>query len=118
MNELGVFLKKLRIENGEVLLDMAKRLGVSAAFLSAVENNRRSAPLSWVDTISTEYQLSPVQREELLEGINSTIKQVRMDVGKSSKQQRNCALAFARKFDDLSDTDIQELMEILEKRGN
>ena len=45
MNRLGRFLKKLRIENGEVLFDMAQRLGVSPAFLSAVENDRKVAPL-------------------------------------------------------------------------
>ena len=38
---LGVFLRKLRLANDEILKDMAKNLGVSSAFLSAVENGKK-----------------------------------------------------------------------------
>lgn len=116
MNHLGMFLRKLRIEHNEVLLDMAKRLKVSAAFLSAVENDRRSAPPVWIDIIASEYQLNVAQRTELTEAVAESIKQVRVDVGNASPSKRNCALAFARSFDDLSDDDIQGLMAFLEGR--
>ena len=94
MNHLGMFLRKLRIEHNEVLLDMAKRLKVSAS----------------------EYQLNVAQRTELTEAVAESIKQVRVDIGNASPSKRNCALAFARSFDDLSDDDIQGLMAFLEGR--
>ena len=117
MNRLGKFLRKLRIEHNEVLLDMAQRLQVSAAFLSAVENDRRSAPPSWVDIITTEYYLEFTQQQELTEAVAESLKQIRVDVGNASPGKRNCALAFARSFDDLSDDDIQGLMTFLERRN-
>lgn len=116
MNRLGMFLKKLRIEHGEVLFDMAQRLHVTSAFLSAVENDRRSAPLAWIDTITNEYDLSEPRRQELSAAIGESIKQIRMDVGTVSANRKACALAFARSFDDLSEDDIQSLMGLLEKR--
>lgn len=116
MNRLGMFLKKLRIEHGEVLFDMAQRLHVTSAFLSAVENDRRSAPLGWVDTIAAEYGLNEPQRQELSAAIGESIKQIRMDVGTTSPKRKACALAFARSFDELSEDDIQGLMELLERR--
>ena len=116
MNRLGLFLRKLRLEHNEVLFDMAQRLGVSSAFLSAVENDRKSAPLAWVDIIAGEYQLTSDQKAELEEGIGESIHQIRVDVTKVSSQKKECALAFARNFDDFSEQDISDLMSLLEKR--
>ena len=116
MNRLGRFLKKLRIENGEVLFDMAQRLGVSPAFLSAVENDRKVAPLGWCDALAAAYALTNDQRQELEKILNESVKQVRMDVADASAEKRNCAIAFARSFEGLSENDVRELMALLEKR--
>lgn len=115
MNKLGVFLKKLRADHNEVLFNMAQRLNVSSAFLSAVENGRKSPPISWVNIIASEYQLKNEQKEELQDVITDSIKQVRIDIGEVSCKKKNCALAFARNFDDFSETDISKLMAFLEK---
>ena len=40
---LGKFLRKIRVDNDERLYDMAKRVEVSSAFLSGVENGRKKA---------------------------------------------------------------------------
>ena len=40
LTSLGIFLRKLRLEQREVLKYMADKLGVSASFLSAVENGK------------------------------------------------------------------------------
>ena len=37
LSEFGKFSRKLRIDRDELLIDMAKKLGVKPAFLSAVE---------------------------------------------------------------------------------
>lgn len=42
ITELGIFCRKLRIEYGERLSDMAQKLGVSSAFLSKVENGKKT----------------------------------------------------------------------------
>ena len=40
INDLGKMLRKIRIEEDERLLDMAENIGVSVAFLSAIETGR------------------------------------------------------------------------------
>lgn len=117
MTRLGQLLKMMRIERGEVLYDMAKRLGVSSAFLSAVENGKRSAPSSWLGTLADEYDLSSKRYLELQEAMDETVKQVRLDLEKADSRKRSCALAFARNFDDISRDDIEALMRILNKGG-
>lgn len=116
MVRLGKFLRQLRIEHSEILYDMARRLQVSSAFLSAVENGKRSAPVQWIEILTREYRLGSDQQEELTEAVYDSIKQVRVDVGNVSVNKRNCAIAFARTFDDMSDEDIQGMMSFLERR--
>lgn len=116
MKKLGKLLKTIRIERGELLFDMAQRLHVSSAFLSAVENDKRSAPASWIDILTAEYNLSPIQQHELTEAVNESIKQVRLDVSSVSPNKRNCALAFARNFDDFTDDEIREILSVMGRR--
>ena len=41
VTSFGKFLRNLRMDIGELLLNMADKLGVSPAFLSGVENGKR-----------------------------------------------------------------------------
>lgn len=116
MNTLGVFLRKLRLDHGEIMHDMAQRLGVSSAMLSAVENGKKSAPLSWAEAITQEYNLTPAQSADLQSLIDESVRQIRVDVSNASAKKKSVALAFARKFNSLSDNDISSLMALLEER--
>jgi transcriptional regulator with XRE-family HTH domain len=42
ITNFGKFCRRLRIDNGELLYDMAKKLGVSSAFMSSVENGKKN----------------------------------------------------------------------------
>ena len=44
LTKFGKELRKIRIENDEILKDMADKLNVTAAYLSAVENGNRKVP--------------------------------------------------------------------------
>lgn len=116
MIRLARFLRKLRIDRSERLFDMAQKLNVSSAYLSAVENGKRVAPNSWFETIVRLYDLDSAQQRELREGIDESAKQVRIDIEDASSNKRDCALMFARKFEDISDEDIAEIMNLLRRR--
>ena len=51
----GKFCRKLRIDRGQIMLDMAESLQVSPAFLSAVENGKKNVPAQWRDKIVKAY---------------------------------------------------------------
>ncbi len=53
----GKTLRKLRIDHSERLLDMAKKLDVSVAFLSSVEIGKRSVPVGLEEKIIELYAL-------------------------------------------------------------
>ena len=71
LTEFGKFLRKLRIDNGELLKDMAIKLNTTPAFLSMVETGRRSIPKKLEEEIENSYScLSLEQKEELISILN------------------------------------------------
>ena len=56
--KFGEFMRVLRVRHHEVMGDVAKLLGVSTPFLSAVENGRKNVPNEWFDIIAEHYALS------------------------------------------------------------
>lgn len=94
LTRFGRFCRKLRIDNNELLLDMAKRLSVSSAFLSKVENGKSKPPIKWKETIASLYDLELEQEKELCESIdearkNTTIDKTNMVLDKVSEEIRH-----------------------------
>lgn len=111
---VGKFLRKLRIDHGEILRDMADRLGVSSAFLSAVENGKKKMPDAWLPKFERLYSLTAEQLEELSNAIVEESNTIEMKVYNASDASRQLAISFARQFDTLDEETIQKMLEILQ----
>lgn len=70
LTEFGKFLRKLRIDNGELLKDMAIKLNVTPSFLSLIETGKRSIPKKLEEEIKETYSLNLEQKEELISILN------------------------------------------------
>lgn len=62
----GKFCRKLRIDNNEIMKDMAEKLGVTASYLLAIEKGKRSIPTDWAEQIASLYELTEQQTKELI----------------------------------------------------
>lgn len=113
MTEIGKFLKKLRIDNGEILLSMAQKLGVTPSFLSAVELGKKKMPYEWNLKIRSAYALDPVQENELDEAIAASEKAVILDFEDVSPAAKKIAVSFARSFSDFTDEQLEALKKIM-----
>ena len=107
MTEVGKFLKKLRIDNNEILFTMAQKLGVTSSFLSAVELGKKKMPYEWNVKIRSVYHLTPSQEEELDAAIAASEKAVIIDLEKASPDAKKTAVSFARSFEDLTDEQLE-----------
>ena len=85
LTSIGRFLRKLRIDQGEILKDMAEKLNVTVSFLSAVENGKKKMPTAW----------------------NKKICDVALG-------RRELAVSFARKFTEIDDSQVEEINRILQ----
>ncbi len=115
LTELGKILRKIRIDRQELLRDMAGILGVSAAYLSAVENGKRKAPTTWVDKIIQAYNLDSTEAQQLRNAFDESKDELRIPLHQVSSQQRNTAISFAKALEGLSDEELERIMKVVQK---
>lgn len=116
LNPFGRYCRKLRIDNGELLKDMATKLEVSPAFLSAVETGKKNAPDRWSDILVKLYGLPDAEREVIKRAIEESQNQVKLELKNSSDKARKVALSFAREFNELPDEKLEEIKKILQRK--
>lgn len=114
LSPFGKFCRKLRLERGELLLDMAKKLQVQSSYLSSVEVGRKSVPESWKDEIAKLYNLNIDEKKALEEAIDESIRQIKINMENRSDKDRQFLLAFARKLDDLELSEKESILKILQ----
>lgn len=112
---LGKFLRKLRIDRGELLKDMAGKLDVTVSFLSSVENGKKKMPSAWNQKICELYNLDENQIKEFTQAIADSEDKVELYLKDTADKKRYVAVSFARKFTDFSDRQLEQLMKILEE---
>jgi len=112
----GKFCRKLRIDTGELLKDMADKLNVTPSYLSAVETGKRNVPRQWSKLLSEKYNLDEGQRMELDKSIEDSQLMVKLDFQKFNSDERELIMAFAREFKDLDDENKLKIRDIL--KGN
>lgn len=111
----GKCLRKMRIDSCEVLGAMARRLGISPAYLSSIENGGREIPDGLAAKIAAEYGLDESRAKELEEAEARTKGEVAVRLGtqKCEPGYVETAVMFARDFSKLSGAQIEELKNLL-----
>lgn len=115
LTSLGQFLRKLRLENGEILRTMAEKLGVTSAFLSAVENGKKKMPLSWYEKLPLLYTFSEQQQDALKKAVMESSDIVELNLHNVPFGRRDLAISFARRFDSLDEETSQMIFDLLNK---
>lgn len=105
LTSFGKTCRKLRIDNNELLLDMANYLGVSAAFLSKVENGKAKPPAEWKDAIAVHYGLSNADYEALCKEIDEARSISTLKIPNVREDDSDLMLAFARKLNGMTDSE-------------
>jgi HTH-type transcriptional regulator, competence development regulator len=111
-------LRKLRIDEGITLMQMAKRIGVSSAFLSAVENGKKRIPDTFLGSLLSSFPAVKSRQDEFEVLINMAREEVRMDLAGVSRRDvelATCLTAFARNFDTMSAERKQRVLDALKE---
>lgn len=115
LNEFGIFTRKLRIETGQRLKDMADELGISSSYLSATEIGKRPIPVKWLDILKTKYNLSHEQYLELERAYENSLDSINIDLNQRDDSDKDLILSFARNFDSLDDKNKEYLRKIFKR---
>lgn len=113
ITELGKEIRKLRIDKGENLSSMSKKLGISISYLSAIENGTRDIPSDFVDKLGEIYHLSKERKEKFVEAEANSINKISIFLHSAICPQRQLAFTLSRKLKDLSPEECEKIMKYL-----
>ena len=117
VTEYGKILRKIRIDKGELLGDMADCLNISSSYLSSIETGVRNIPIDFTDKIIKVYNLSTNIQKRLRKAELLNIKEIKVPFNNvTSSMRKETAIIFARTFNNISDDDFEKIKSILVKK--
>ena len=116
LTALGKDLRKLRIDRGVNMMEMAAAMGLSTAMLSAIETGRKRVPGDFVDRLERAYPELTARRTQLEALVNLANREVRVSLDEASEDDALLVTELARRFSDLSDGQKDSLRSLLKRR--
>jgi transcriptional regulator with XRE-family HTH domain len=114
MTPFGVRLRQLRGERAIALKDMAEALGVSAAYLSALEHGKRGRPThAMVVAICAQLNIIWDEADELMRLARLSHPRVTVDTGGLSAEATELANLLAERIRKLPPERIARLLELV-----
>lgn len=113
LNAFGKMVRRIRLERGHLLKDMADILGVTSSFLSAVENGKKAVPETWVKIIVNRYNLDIPEAKALERAIEESKSSIKINLSGCGNYSRDVALSFAREFKQLGVEELEQINQIL-----
>lgn len=105
ITEIGKILRKLRVDCGETARDMAKKLGITASYLSAIELGKRRMTEEIQTQIVFLYELSADDRKTITRA--SADKPLKLDLLGATAEQIEAARLFSKWFRKLDSETLQ-----------
>ncbi|MCI9059034.1 MAG: helix-turn-helix transcriptional regulator [Lachnospiraceae bacterium] len=115
LTDFGKACRKLRIDNDELLLDMANYLGVSAAFLSKVENGKAKPPVEWKEKIASHYDITGAAYSEICTYIDKARNAKTLKIPNIQEDDSDLMLAFARKLGNMTNAEKEDWRKKLDR---
>lgn len=113
LTEFGKTIRKLRLDKGILLKQMADDIGMTSSYLSAIEHGKREIPKRLISDLSNTYTLTSDEEDNLSKAAQNSRSSIKLNLSGNDSKKTEFANSFARRFDDLSDDQISEIMKIL-----
>tara|TARA_R110002126_G_scaffold104995_1_gene238982 strand:+ start:3762 stop:4139 length:378 start_codon:yes stop_codon:yes gene_type:complete len=115
MTPFGQAIREMRDERGITQRQMANDLGVSPAYLSALEHGHRSKP-SWpfVQKVIGYFNIIWDDAEHILELAGLSDPRITIDTSGLSAQATQTANLMAKSIQTLSDDDLSNICQIIQ----
>lgn len=115
ITSFGKILRKIRIDNNEILKNMADKLGVTSSFLSAVENGKKRIPDHWLNELYTLYNLDEAQKIDLDFAFSETNDCLKISFDDLEPENKELVFSFARRLKSFDSEKIKQFKQLLEE---
>jgi transcriptional regulator with XRE-family HTH domain len=113
LTPFGIAIRKLRLDKGMRLLDLAALLRKSAAYVSAIETGRKPIPDGYVLEVARAMNLSTNELSVIRKAADRSRKTVAIE--RLPEDQRELVAAFARRIDKVPPEIMSELKKTILK---
>ncbi|KLU14172.1 MULTISPECIES: helix-turn-helix domain-containing protein [Xenorhabdus] len=113
LTPFGKIVRKMRIDLGITLKEMAESMGMTSSYLSAIETGKRAITDSVLNNIVSYLAKTPGDKVKLKNAAKDSQQSVEINLMGRSANARNAAMSFARSFDDLDEDDFAKLLKLL-----
>jgi transcriptional regulator with XRE-family HTH domain len=116
MTPFGARVRELRRQRGLLLKDMAAHLGVSSAYLSALERGERGKP-TWtlLQGVLQYFHIIWDEADELVRLADLSDPKVKIDASARGPEGVLLANRLAREFGALTDEDVATILAVLDR---
>ena len=116
MTPFGERVRQLRRERGLMLKDMAAHLGVSSAYLSALERGERGKP-TWtlIQGVLQYFRIIWDEADELTRLADLSDPRVKIDTASCDPRATLLANRLAREIRGLSEGDLETILAVLDR---
>lgn len=111
LTPLGKALRMFRLEKGELLKGMATKLGVTPAYLSAIENGKKEPTQEFMARLYKAYQFDAKQQANIEEARARTVREIRISF--DNEEDEELGLLFARRMKGLSHDERDQILKLL-----
>ena len=112
LTAFGKVIRKLRIDKGYSMMEMADALSVSAAFCSSTETGRKNPPEAYVNQVADFLMLDGKGKARLHQLALQSKSVIKLRPKPASQE---LVAEFARKFESLAQDQVDEMFNILKK---
>jgi transcriptional regulator with XRE-family HTH domain len=115
-SKFGKELKMLRLKNDEILKNMADKMEMSSAYLSAIELGKRRVPDDFIEKLTKAYQLNQLQVNEINNALNEHEGKIEIVLNNVDSEKKEMAMIFARTFEDMGSEKAKQIIEMLKQK--
>ncbi|MFT8234171.1 helix-turn-helix domain-containing protein [Pseudomonas guariconensis] len=113
LTEFGKTLRKIRIDNGMLLKDMATALGISPAYLSAVETGKKPIPDGFVGRVAQMLNYTEHSDEYVALEDSASMSKGEAPMKHLPQKHQQAVLAFARNLGSLNAEEVDRLLGMI-----
>ena len=115
VSEYGKTLRKIRIDKGLTMAQMAKAIGITSAYLSTIERGKRNIPKSLTQNVINHYKLSNEQVAELQEAEYLSMDSSEIDLSDVDLDKKTLVFAIAKNLKNMTCEQVAMIKNIVEE---
>ena len=112
--EYGKVLRKIRIDKGLTMAQMAKAIGITSAYLSTIERGKRNIPKNLTQNVINHYELSNEQVAELQKAELLSRDSIEIELEDMELSKKSLALSFADNLKDMTYEQVALIDDIMD----